>query len=69
MAKTREIACQFYEYEGGCLKGREGTFNKACQKCKLYKALPGGRPAKKDLRRQKKEDLRRRDMRQMMEDY
>lgn len=67
--KNREIACQFYEYEGRCLKGREGTFRKACQKCKLYKAIKGGRPARKDLRRQKREDIRRKDMQQIMRDY
>ena len=63
MAKTREIACENYLYEGKCKKNREGTFRKYCQKCNLYKAKRGGIPARKDLRRKKIEDARRRDER------
>lgn len=33
MAKTRERQCIYYEYEGKCSKGREGTFLKQCQIC------------------------------------
>lgn len=63
MAKTREIACQFYQFEGGCAKGRDGTFRKYCQKCDWYKAKRGGIPARQDLRRKKKEDAYRNDQR------
>ena len=53
--KTREIQCKFYEYEGKCLKGRKGTFRKACQHCSLYTLLKGGKPARVDNRRRKLE--------------
>jgi hypothetical protein len=48
--KDREIACQFYIYEGNCSKGREGTFRKQCQTCKKYVPVKGGRPARTDTR-------------------
>lgn len=38
MAVEREVACIYYKWEGECEKGREGTFRKACQTCKKYKA-------------------------------
>lgn len=63
MAKTREIACIYYQFEGSCAKGRAGTFRKACQKCDWYKPKKGGIPARQDLRRKKQEDARRRDER------
>lgn len=55
MAKDREITCIHYKYEGCCDLGHEGTFRKACQKCKQYKALKGGKPARRNLKREKKE--------------
>lgn len=55
MAKTREIACIHYVCEGNCDLGKEGTFRKKCQTCKTYKAIPGGLPARKNLRKEKKE--------------
>lgn len=51
--KDREIACKYYIAEKQCSKGREGTFRKYCQKCSLYLALPGGRPARKNLKHEK----------------
>ena len=63
MAKTREIACKYYKFEGGCEKGRKGTFYKYCQKCDWYIPVKFGTPARKDLRRQKKEDAFRYDRR------
>lgn len=36
MARTRTAPCRYYICEGSCEKGLEGTFNKACQKCKSY---------------------------------
>lgn len=53
--KDREIVCIYYENEGNCSKGREGTFNRKCQTCSLYTPRPGSRPRRKDLRREKKE--------------
>lgn len=55
MSKTREVACKYYECEGSCTKGREGTFRRQCQICSLYTPVPGGRPARKDLRKEKNE--------------
>lgn len=51
MAKDREITCIHYKYEGCCDLGHEGTFRKACQKCKQYKALKGGKPARRNLKK------------------
>lgn len=59
--KDRETACVYYLCEGECSKGREGTFRKYCQRCKLYTPLAGAEPARKDLRRKKREDARRKD--------
>jgi len=55
MAKSREIACQYYKWEGECSKGHDGTFRGSCQKCRDYLPLRGGVPARKDLRREKRE--------------
>ena len=52
--KDREIVCLFYNYEGNCSKGREGTFNHKCQTCDKYTPKPGARPRRKDLRKNKK---------------
>lgn len=38
MARDRETPCRFYVCEGNCEKGREGTHNSYCQRCKLYQA-------------------------------
>ena len=55
MKDKREIACKYYICEGECSKGREGTFRRQCKNCNLYDPIPGGRPARKDLRKEKKE--------------
>ena len=57
MAKDREIMCIFYEHEGQCSKGREGTFRKACQHCTKYRPKRGTRPARVDKRRQKMDTM------------
>lgn len=67
--QDREIVCVYYNFEGGCAKGREGTFRKACQTCKKYKAEKGRVPARKNLKRQKTEKIKERDMKQIMKDY
>lgn len=67
MSKEREVSCIYYEYEGSCLKGREGTFRKACQTCNKYEAKKGSIPARKNLKRQKIEEIKRNDMKQMMQ--
>lgn len=46
MARERVVACENYICEGKCKEGKEGTFWKKCQKCKSYKPLRGGQPAK-----------------------
>lgn len=53
--KDREIACKSYICEGNCAKGKEGTFRKACQTCQKYDPKRGSAPARKDLRKEKKE--------------
>ena len=55
MAKDREIACIHYINEGNCALGKEGTFRHQCQTCKTYKALRGGKPARPNLKRDKRE--------------
>lgn len=61
MAKDREIMCIYYEYEGKCSKGREGTFRKQCQICSKYRPKKGAAPARKNLKREKLEKIRKRD--------
>ena len=36
MAKDRLIPCKYYQNEGNCAKGREGTFHRYCQVCNRY---------------------------------
>ena len=61
MAKTREIACQFYIAEGNCSKGREGTFRGKCQKCNKYLPKIGAKPARTDNRRRKLDKINRKE--------
>jgi hypothetical protein len=61
MAKSREIACIHYKAEGECDLGKEGTFRRQCQICKTYRAIPGGKPARTDHRRQKLERINRKE--------
>lgn len=51
--KDRGVACIFYICEGECRKNREGTFNHYCQKCDIYKPIPGGRNIKPNRKREK----------------
>ena len=53
MAKTREIACIHYKCEHNCSLGKDATFRNLCQTCPSYTKLPGGKPARVDLRRKK----------------
>ena len=69
MGSEREVACIYYKWEGECKKGREGTFRKARQTCKTYKAKKGSLPARQNLKKQKIEKIREHDMEQMMRDY
>ena len=62
MAKTREIACQHYKYEGCCDLGKKAEFRGHCQTCPSYSALKGGRPARVDNRRKKLEKINKREM-------
>ena len=61
--KNREIACLHYKAEGNCDLGKEGTFYAACQHCKNYRKLPGGKPARTDNRRRKMDKINKREMR------
>lgn len=67
--KERTIACVYYACEGECLKGREGTFWGACQRCKIYLPTKGGKPARLDLHRQKKDAALRKEACASMRDY
>lgn len=58
MAKTREVACQYYAHEGECLKGREGTFYGSCQTCKKYAPQKGAAPARRNNKRRMLEKAR-----------
>ena len=69
MAQDREIVCIYYRYEGGCEKGREGTFRNACQTCNKYKAKKGKAPARTNLKKKKMEKIKERDIKQMLRDY
>ncbi len=51
--KTREYQCIYYEFEGSCLKGHDGTFNKQCQTCKDYQKKKGSQPRRKNLKKEK----------------
>ena len=63
MAKVREIACAFYECEGGvCAKrGCECHFNKEMQKCQKYEKATGAKPRRTDHRKELKEKQERRE--------
>lgn len=62
MAKDREIVCMYYQCEGVCLKGREGTFRHYCQTCKKYAPLKGHKPARKNNKRRQVAEDRLRDL-------
>lgn len=65
MAKTRELVCKFYTYEGGpCDKrGISAHFNDECQTCDKYCPRKGGKPRRTDNRRQKKDKIQKRELR------
>ena len=58
MARDREIACKYYECEGKCVKGREGTFYHYCQKCDKYDPIKHRRRQKKNLKKEKLEKIK-----------
>lgn len=53
--KDREIACVHYRAERVCDLGKDGSFRGHCQTCPTYSALRGGRPARPDTRKQRRE--------------
>lgn len=61
MASDRTIVCKYYECEGRCRKGRDGTFWHYCQKCNKYDPLKGQLPARTNEKRKKLEKARERD--------
>lgn len=70
MAQNRDVACRFYLAEGQCEKGKEGTFSKACQKCKQYSPMTykkSFRPP--NLRKMKREEYERRQEKEMMDEW
>jgi hypothetical protein len=60
--RDRERQCVYYEYEGSCLKGREGTFRDSCRTCDKYVPKPNARAARTDLRKKKMEKINRKEM-------
>lgn len=69
MAQTREIVCEYYQWEGGCLKGKEGTFYDACQTCRKYKARRGYTPARQNHKKDKLAAIKEKDTRIMIKEY
>lgn len=55
MSRDREVACINYICEGNCSRGREGTLRHYCQTCNLYRPIPGGKPARPNLKHEKNE--------------
>lgn len=66
--RDREVSCIYYACEHECLKGREGTFYHYCQTCDKYQPKKGTAPARKNLRRQKLEDLKKTEMKKIIND-
>lgn len=64
MAKDREVACKYYIAEYQCFKMREGSFHDYCQRCDAYEPIPGGRPARTDNRKKKRDKISKREMRE-----
>lgn len=69
MAANREIACEYYRWEGECSKGKKGTFRDACQTCKKYKPRRGGLPARRNTKKEKLKAEREREIRREMREY
>lgn len=61
--KDKVLVCIHYVCEKRCKLGKEGTHNKACQKCKSYIPLKGSRPSKTDKRGKKLARIQRREER------
>lgn len=56
MGRARNAMCRYYIEEGNCEVGKEGTFNKACQKCRMYSPYTYKKSYNpKDRRKAKKE--------------
>lgn len=62
--RDREVQCIYYEYEGHCSKGKEGTFKGSCVHCPLYVAKKGAKPLRVDERRKKLEKASKKDWRE-----
>lgn len=61
--REREIACEFYQAEHQCTKGKDAEFHGMCQHCGLYRKLPGGKPARTDNRKRKLAKIDKKEMR------
>ena len=59
MSKERQTPCEFYVCEGDCIKGREGTHNKYCQRCDKYKAR--AKVKHLNLKKQKLEKIKKKE--------
>lgn len=70
MAQTRNTPCRYYICENNCEKGFEGTFGKACQKCKNYIPIIQKKPVKTrgDLRKTKRSDYEEKEAKEMLEE-
>ena len=67
--ETREIVCMFYNCEGECELGREGTFRHYCQKCKQYKAKKNAVPARKNNKAARLDAINRREAKREIKNY
>ena len=57
MAQSRNIPCKYYVYEGECERGKDGIFNKTCQKCRMYTPVEHKKAFKsRDIRRLKRKE-------------
>lgn len=63
--KDREIVCIHYRAEENCDLGKKAEFRGHCQTCPTYSALKGGRPARLDKRRQKRDKIYKNEMSKM----
>lgn len=70
MAQTRNAPCRYFLCEDSCEKGFEGTFGKACQKCKSYVPIIQKKPVKTrgDLRKTKRSNYEEKEAKEMLEE-
>lgn len=60
MSRDRITPCKFYENEGNCSKGREGTLHGYCQKCDKY--IPRVKEKHLNKKKQELEKIRKKEI-------